>query len=155
MLNAARSTSLGQTKSGWQSVIMAPTEILAQQHFKELARLLTPFKLRIGLFTGSTSKITPKRLTESSMPIAKPKLFKEIKNGEIDVLVGTHALISKRAQGKSTRSTSSGQATKSSLLTNEPLRFKKLGLAIVDEQHRFGVEQRDTFWNTTKRNPNI
>ena len=142
MLNAARSTSLGQTKSGWQSVIMAPTEILAQQHFKELARLLTPFKLRIGLFTGSTSKITPKRLTESSMPIAKPKLFKEIKNGEIDVLVGTHALISKRAQGKSTRSTSSGQATKSSLLTNEPLRFKKLGLAIVDEQHRFGVEQR-------------
>ncbi len=126
MLNAA--------KSGWQSVIMAPTEILAQQHFKELTRLLTPFKLRIGLFTGSTAKVTSKRLTESSLPIAKPKLFKEIKSGEIDVLVGTHALISKRAQGKST--------TKSSLLTNGPLRFKKIGLAVVDEQHRFGVEQR-------------
>ena len=126
MLNAA--------KQGYQSVIMAPTEILAQQHFKELARLLVPFHIRVALFTGSTSKVTPKRLAASAITISKPKLFKEIKAGEIDILVGTHALISKRALGQS--------KTKSSLLPNEPLKFRKLGLAVVDEQHRFGVEQR-------------
>ena len=130
----AAAAMLNAAKAGWQSVIMAPTEILALQHFKELHRLLKPFGIRIGLFTGSQAKATPKRLSEQAITVSKPKLFKDVRSGEISILVGTHALISKRAQGTS--------SVRSTLLPREPLRFKRLALAIVDEQHRFGVEQR-------------
>jgi ATP-dependent DNA helicase RecG len=92
--------------NGVQSALMAPTEILANQHFKTLNQLLTPLGLKIGLLTGSQKE------TESNLPSDS-----ESKAG-FDLIIGTHALIHKRAK------------------------FKKLGLAIIDEQHRFGVEQR-------------
>lgn len=81
--------------AGWNAVLMAPTEILAEQHFQEISRLLQKFKIRIGLSTGA----------------------KKIKL-EAQILIGTHALIQKKA------------------------RLKNLGLVVVDEQHRFGVKQR-------------
>ena len=92
--------------NGIQSALMAPTEILANQHFKTLNQLLIPLGLKISLLTGSQKK------TESNLPSDS-----EGKAG-FDLIIGTHALIHKRAK------------------------FKKLGLAIIDEQHRFGVEQR-------------
>ena len=92
--------------SGLQSAFMAPTEILAKQHFKSLTDMLTPFGMRIGLLTGS---MTAK---------AKHEIYEQLRYGELDLIIGTHALIS------------------------EGVEFKNLALVITDEQHRFGVEQR-------------
>lgn len=93
-------------KNGYQTALMAPTEILATQHFESLSKLLSPVGIRVELLTGSAS--------------AKQK--KEIKSrlidGEIDLLIGTHALI------------------------QNDVEFENLGLVITDEQHRFGVKQR-------------
>lgn len=93
-------------KSGFQTAFMAPTEILAQQHYNTLAELLSPLGVRIGLLTGS---LTAKRKREVKTALAL---------GEIDLIVGTHALLS------------------------EGVDFFSLALAITDEQHRFGVNQR-------------
>lgn len=82
--------------NGFQSAFMAPTEILAQQHFKTISELLSPFKVKVELMTGSTKKSTD----------------------NFDIAIGTHALVYSK------------------------VKFKKLGLVIVDEQQRFGVEQR-------------
>lgn len=93
-------------KSGYQAVMMAPTEILAKQHFKSLLHDFDGLGVTVGLLTGS--------MTKKDKDITLDKLEK----GEIDIIIGTHALI-------------------------EPsVRFRSLGLAITDEQHRFGVEQR-------------
>jgi ATP-dependent DNA helicase RecG len=93
-------------KSGCQSAFMAPTEILAKQHHRSLTELLEPLGMRIGLLTGS---MTPKR---------KADIYNELKSGGIDLIIGTHALIS------------------------EGVEFCNLALVITDEQHRFGVNQR-------------
>ena len=93
-------------KNGFQSALMAPTEILAEQHYKTLSPLLEKSGHRVGLLTGSML-IKEKR-----------EIWARLEAGEIDLLIGTHALIS------------------------EGVRFKKLGLVITDEQHRFGVGQR-------------
>lgn len=93
-------------KNGLQSALMAPTEILAEQHYKTLAPLLEQSGQRVGLLTGSM------RVRE------KREVWAKLEAGEIDLLIGTHALIS------------------------EGVHFKKLGLVITDEQHRFGVGQR-------------
>ena len=93
-------------KSGFQSAFMAPTEILAEQHFKSFSGLLTPLGLRLGILTGS---LTPKQ---------KRTVREQLAAGEIDVIIGTHALIS------------------------ENVAMNHLGLVITDEQHRFGVNQR-------------
>ena len=93
-------------KSGWQAAMMAPTELLAQQHFRTLSRLLAPAGITVGLLTGSLK------------PSEKKGMHAALAAGEIDFVVGTHALLSK------------GVA------------FARLGLIITDEQHRFGVEQR-------------
>lgn len=93
-------------KSGLQSAVMAPTEILAAQHFETFSELLRPFGMRVDLLTGGMSAKQKKSVKES------------LTNGEIDVIVGTHALLS------------------------DTVEFSKLGLAIADEQHRFGVQQR-------------
>ncbi len=93
-------------KNGFQSALMAPTEILAEQHFKTLQNLTKESGIRCGLLTGSATKKQ------------KGVIKDALKNGEIDVIVGTHALIS------------------------EDVEFKNLGLVITDEQHRFGVGQR-------------
>jgi ATP-dependent DNA helicase RecG len=93
-------------QNGIQAALMAPTEILARQHARTLSSLLSPAGIRVGLLTGS-------------LPAAeKRKLRAALADGEIDLLVGTHALIS------------------------EDVKFRRLGLVVTDEQHRFGVAQR-------------
>jgi ATP-dependent DNA helicase RecG len=103
-----------------QVVLMAPTEILAHQHFKTISKIL-PQKYTLAMVTGSTSQLYSKKLRDF-MPISRQKLQKRLLEGSIDIVIGTHALISKKAEST--------------------LHFGNLGLAIVDEQHRFGVEQR-------------
>ncbi len=95
-------------KNGFQSALMAPTEILASQHYKTLESFLNPLGVKVALLTGS--------LTQKQKTVLK----EQIRNGEYDVVVGTHALVQDTTQ------------------------FKNLGLVITDEQHRFGVKQRAT-----------
>ncbi len=109
---------LNVVKQGHQGAFMAPTEILARQHFKTLTKLLKDFKLNIGLLTGKEDKFFSKKLKNQFIEISREKLLEKVKNGKIDILVGTHALIQKQ------------------------VKFKDLALVIVDEQHRFGVKQR-------------
>jgi len=102
---------LNAVKAGFQTAFMAPTEILAKQHFKTINGLLKGFKVKIGLITGKENFF-------DSRKIKRKEMIDKTKNGEIDILIGTHALI------------------------QEKVGFKKLGLVIIDEQHRFGIEQR-------------
>ncbi len=97
-----------------QSAFMAPTEILAQQHFQETSKFLKDYNIKIGLLTGKDEKLFYKK----EKNISRADLLKKLKEGKIDILIGTHALI-----------------------TNK-VKFKKVGFIILDEQHRFGVEQR-------------
>jgi len=97
--------------AGYQVAFMAPTEILANQHFREIKKLLKSFKLKIGLLTGKESRLNNRK-------ISRKKLLEKIKGSGIDILIGTHALI------------------------QEKVKFSKLALVILDEQHRFGVKQR-------------
>jgi len=110
---AALNVALGNA----QVAFMAPTEILAEQHFRGFAELFEEFSITIGLLTGGESKILS-RGREENLP--RKKILKRIGAGEIQIVLGTHALIEKKVI------------------------FKRLALAIVDEQHRFGVEQRKT-----------
>lgn len=93
-------------KSGFQSALMAPTEILARQHFAEISQLFANFGFKCELLLGSTTQKEKKRI------------YAAAENGEVEVIIGTHALLS------------------------DKLNFKSLGLVITDEQHRFGVAQR-------------
>jgi len=99
-------------KAGYQVALMAPTEILAKQHFQTFKDFLKKSNLRIALLTRTDN------LVGQGKKITRPRLKKEIMEGKIDIVIGTHALI------------------------QENLNFKNLALAIVDEQHRFGVAQR-------------
>ena len=92
--------------AGYQSALMAPTEVLSEQHFRSLSALLEPAGVRVGLLTGSIS------------PAGKKKVRQALAAGEIDLIIGTHALLSQGVE------------------------FAKLGLMVADEQHRFGVAQR-------------
>lgn len=104
------------SRNGYQSALMAPTEVLAMQHYKTLAGMFENTDIRIGLLTGST-------------PAAEKKKIKAaLKDGEIDLAVGTHALIQKDVE------------------------FKNLALAVTDEQHRFGVNQRGSL-SSKGKNP--
>jgi len=105
--------------NGYQSCLMAPTEILAQQHYKVIKKLSDNIGLTIDILTGSVSKSKRKPLLD------------DLKLGKIDILIGTHALI------------------------EDPVVFKNLGLAIIDEQHRFGVAQRSLLWKKNLLPPNI
>ncbi len=98
--------ALQSIESGWQVALMAPTEILAEQHFRKMIAWLTPLNIKIAWLTGSQSK----KDREAAMQI--------IADGSAQLVIGTHALF------------------------QEAVQFKKLGLAIIDEQHRFGVHQR-------------
>lgn len=102
-------------KNGYQATLMAPTEILANQHYLEAKKLLEQFNIHIELLTGSTSAKEKKRIKEF---IAKDEPL---------IVIGTHALI------------------------QEDVEFKNLGLVITDEQHRFGVEQRNRLINKGRR----
>ena len=92
--------------AGYQSALMAPTEVLAEQHFRSLSALLEPAGVRVGLLTGSLT------------PAGKKKVRQALAAGEIDLIIGTHALLSQGVE------------------------FTRLGLMVADEQHRFGVAQR-------------
>ena len=116
----ATSKPKGQTFGSLQTAYMAPTEILAKQHFESFIKYfsLTP-SVHIGLITGSGCRKFPSKINpEGWTNISRSQLLKWIANGEIAVLVGTHALIQKS------------------------VKFKHLALAVVDEQHRFGTAQR-------------
>ena len=102
--------------NGYQACMMAPTEILAQQHYAGISKLANPLGLVVGFLSGSVKGKKRKALLE--------KLIE----GEIDILIGTHALI------------------------EDPVVFKNLGLAVIDEQHRFGVAQRAKLW---KKNTDV
>ncbi|MEK7117027.1 MAG: ATP-dependent DNA helicase RecG [Patescibacteria group bacterium] len=102
-----------------QVAYMAPTEILAEQHFESFIEYFAKYKLPVGLITGSGAKKFPSKSDrEKSTKISKPQLLKWVENGEIPILIGTHALIQKT------------------------VKFKNLAFIIIDEQHRFGVKQR-------------
>ena len=103
----AAATILNTVKNGYQAALMAPTEILAKQHYHTIFKMLRPFGLNIQFIAGST----PQSI--------KDDITLQLKNGTVDVVIGTHAII------------------------QETVGFKKLGLAVIDEQHRFGVKQRD------------
>lgn len=105
--------------NGFQSTLMAPTEILAQQHYTGIAELLAPLGLNVGLLTGSVKGAARKKVLES------------IQNGEMHVLIGTHALL------------------------EDPVQFNNLGLVIIDEQHRFGVAQRAKLWKKNTKPPHV
>jgi len=103
----------------FQVAYMAPTEILARQHFAAFCAYLRPFNVTAGLLTSSESRKFPSKLdTSGSAPISTAQLLKWTREGVVDILIGTHALI------------------------QEKVVFKKLALVIIDEQHRFGVRQR-------------
>ncbi len=114
--------ALNVTKAGQQVAFMAPTEILAKQHFQEVSKLLKKFNLNIGLLTGKEDKFFSKKLKNEIIEISRKKLLEKIEKSEIDILIGTHALI----QDKVKFGPSPGG----------------LALVILDEQHRFGIEQR-------------
>ena len=103
-------TALIAIANGYQACIMAPTEVLAQQHFKNIQKFLAPTGVKSALLTGS-SKTAERREVHAGL-----------ENGSIGIIVGTHALI------------------------EDNVIFRNLGLAIIDEQHRFGVEQRSKLW---------
>lgn len=103
----------------FQIAYMAPTEILARQHFDSFISLFKHLPITIGLMTGSICEKFPSKTdTEKSTHVSKAQLSKWVLNGEISILIGTHALISKS------------------------VKFKNLAFVIIDEQHRFGTEQR-------------
>lgn len=105
-------------KSGYQVAIMAPTAILASQHIESFKEILTQYGIKCELLIGS---LTKKK---------KEELLERLENGEIDVLIGTHALL------------------------EENVKFRNLGLVVTDEQHRFGVRQRTTI-NKKGENPDV
>ena len=106
-------TALIAIGNGFQACIMAPTEVLAQQHYKNIQKFLAPTNVKSALLTGST-KASERR-----------EIHAGLEDGSIGIIVGTHALI------------------------EDNVVFNNLGLAIIDEQHRFGVEQRAKLWRKT------
>lgn len=105
--------------NGFQSCLMAPTEILANQHFNGISELAKELNINIKILTGSTKTADRKIIHE------------ELENGTLDILIGTHALLEDKVQ------------------------FHNLGLAIIDEQHRFGVEQRSKLWKKNDVPPHV
>lgn len=105
--------------NGYQACIMAPTEILANQHFETIRELLKGVSIRIALLTGSTKKSE------------RTPLFASLQNGEINLLIGTHALL------------------------EDPVQFNNLGFVVIDEQHRFGVAQRGKMWKKNSIPPHV
>ena len=105
--------------NGFQACLMAPTEILAIQHYNGLVELCKDLDTSIYLLTGS------------SKTKARREIHEKLENGEIDILIGTHALL------------------------EDKVKFKNLGLAVIDEQHRFGVAQRARLWRKNQMPPHI
>ena len=105
--------------NNFQSCLMAPTEILATQHFEKISRQLAPLGMRVEFLSGSTKTAKRRQILEG------------LQSGDVDILVGTHALI------------------------EDNVVFQNLGLAVIDEQHRFGVEQRAKLWRKNSMPPHV
>lgn len=105
--------------NGFQACLMAPTEILAAQHFNSLSQLANGLGINIRLLTGSTKAAERK------------EIFEQLENGSLHIIIGTHALL------------------------EDKVVFRNLGLAIIDEQHRFGVEQRSKLWKKNSIPPHV
>ncbi len=105
--------------NGFQACLMAPTEILANQHYVGLSELAKPLGINIKILTGST-KTSERRI-----------IHEELESGELHIIIGTHALL------------------------EDKVKFKNLGLAVIDEQHRFGVEQRSKLWRKNEIPPHV
>lgn len=105
--------------NGYQSCLMAPTEILARQHAEQFSRLLAPMGIEVGLLTGSTKSGERKQILSA------------IESGEMKIIIGTHALI------------------------EDVVQFNNLGIAVIDEQHKFGVAQRAKLWEKNKIPPHV
>ena len=116
--------------SGGQAALLAPTEVLAQQHFSTISRLLGPLA-EGGTLGGSPNGTQVALLTGSMSAAAKKEVLVRIANGDAGIVIGTHALLSQGVE------------------------FKDLGLVVVDEQHRFGVEQRDALRAKAKLPPHL
>src|SRR3989344_3115724 len=115
----AAAASFAAVKNGYQAAYMAPTEVLARQHFEEFIRRFGKMGIKLGLATSSEFlKYPSKAFAGKPTHIARVPLLKWLRSGEIQILIGTHSLI------------------------QEKVKFKNLALVIVDEQHRFGVNQR-------------
>ncbi|MFH0840569.1 MAG: ATP-dependent DNA helicase RecG [bacterium] len=112
---------LNASKNGLQSALMVPTEILAKQHFSSINKLMTGLGINIALFTR-----TNRYLNNFDQKLSKKEIIEIIKSGQADIIIGTHALI------------------------QEDVEFKNLSLVVIDEQHRFGVEQRQAIMKKTK-----
>ncbi|BEG63389.1 ATP-dependent DNA helicase RecG [Coprobacter fastidiosus] len=105
--------------NGFQACLMAPTEILASQHYESISELVAPIGIHVELLTGSTRKKERERIHEGLL------------TGDVNLIIGTHALI------------------------ENTVLFSNLGLVVIDEQHRFGVEQRARLWKKNNRPPHI
>ena len=105
--------------NGFQAAIMAPTEILANQHFIAIQDFLSEMNIRVGMLTGSVKKKE------------RVLIHEQLLNGEMDILVGTHALL------------------------EDVVQFKNLGIVVIDEQHRFGVAQRARMWRKNVNPPHV
>jgi ATP-dependent DNA helicase RecG len=105
--------------NGYQASLMAPTEILAQQHHRTISRMLEGLPVRVELLTGSSKQAH------------RQAIQKGLEEGSIHILIGTHALI------------------------EDSVSFSKIGLTVIDEQHRFGVEQRARMWEKSSRPPHV
>jgi ATP-dependent DNA helicase RecG len=125
--------ALNVVKCKHQVAFMAPTEILAKQHFKTITELLKNFDVKVGLLTGKDARIA--KITDVGhlevFEVSKKSLLGDLENGQIDIVVGTHSLIQKGVN------------------------FKDLALVVLDEQHRFGVEQRDHLIKNKKLAPHL
>ncbi len=111
--------ALNVVKTGYQTVFMAPTEILAKQHYQTFNNLLKKYRLKIGLITGKENKLQNRK-------VKRKDILGKTSKGKIDILIGTHALIQKE------------------------VKFGNLALVIIDEQHRFGIEQRARLCQNSK-----
>lgn len=105
--------------NGFQACLMAPTEILANQHYETISELLKPLNINVGLLTGS--KKTKERRV----------IHEQLQSGEMQILIGTHALL------------------------EDVVQFKNIGFVVIDEQHRFGVAQRAKMWNKNSQSPHV
>lgn len=105
--------------NGFQTCLMAPTEILASQHFGTFSQLLADMDVKVALLTGSTR------------PKEREKIHADLLSGDIDILIGTHALI------------------------EDVVQFRNLGFVVIDEQHRFGVAQRAKLWTKNEHPPHV
>lgn len=112
-------TMLMALDNGFQACLMAPTEILAFQHFESVSNALRPLDIKVGLLTGSTRSVR------------RREQLNALKQGEIQIMIGTHALI------------------------EDVVEFEKLGVVVIDEQHRFGVAQRARLWSKGKVPPHV